>query len=125
MGVPGVRPGRTTPVAEGGTVEITGSHGDWQLLVDGEPFEVRGLTWGPSAADASGHMADLAAMGVNTVRTWGTDETTLPLLNAAADHGIRVIAGFWLQPGGGPGSGGCVDYINDHDYKGWMSQTAP
>lgn len=113
-------PGGEGPVVEGGTVEVVGTHGNWQLLVDGEPFEVRGLTWGPNMADASQYMGDLAAMGVNTIRTWGTDESSLPLLDAAADHGIRVIAGFWLQPGGGPGSGGCVDYINDHDYKGWM-----
>jgi hypothetical protein len=107
-------------VGQGGTVEVVGSHGDWQLLVEGEPFEVRGLTWGPSTADAAAQMPNLAAMGVNTIRTWGTDETTRPLLDAAAAQGIRVIAGFWLQPGGGPGSGGCVDYLNDHDYKGWM-----
>ena len=47
-------------------------------------------------------MPDLASMGVNTVRTWGTDGTSKPLLDAAAANGIKVIAGFWLQPGGGP-----------------------
>ncbi len=101
-------------------VEVTGSHGDWELTVDGEPYTVEGLTWGPSVEDADEYMPDLASMGVNTIRTWGTDATTAPLLDAAAANGIRVIAGFWLQPGGGPGSGGCVDYVNDHDYKGYQ-----
>ncbi|PRX96741.1 discoidin domain-containing protein [Allonocardiopsis opalescens] len=101
-------------------VEVTGSQGDWELTVDGAPYTVQGLTWGPSTAAAAQYMPDLASMGVNTVRTWGTDATTAPLLDAAAANGIRVIAGFWLQPGGGPGSGGCVDYVNDHDYKGYQ-----
>jgi hypothetical protein len=62
-------------------------------------------------------MPDVRSMGVNTVRTWGTDGTTRPLLDAAAANGIKVINGFWLQPGGGPGSGGCVDYVTDTTYK--------
>ncbi len=99
-------------------VEVTGGQGDWQLTVGGAPYTVKGLTFGPSAADAAEYLPDLASMGVNTIRTWGTDQTTAPLLDAAAANGVRVIAGFWLQPGGGPGSGGCVDYVNDHDYKG-------
>ncbi|MEV1007455.1 discoidin domain-containing protein [Streptomyces sp. NPDC049881] len=111
--------GGTGPV-EGGTVEVTGSQGNWQLTVEGEPYTVKGLTWGPAIADAGRYMPDLASMGVNTIRTWGTDASTRPLLDTAAANGIRVIAGFWLQPGGGPGSGGCVDYVNDYDYKGYQ-----
>nr|WP_230423557.1 discoidin domain-containing protein [Streptomyces radicis] len=106
------------PLSQGGVVEVTGGQGDWQLTVDGEPYTVEGLTWGPPVAQAAQYMPDVASLGVNTVRTWGTDATTAPLLDAAAANGVRVIAGFWLQPGGGPGSGGCVDYVNDHDYKG-------
>ncbi|ONK10033.1 Endo-beta-mannanase [Streptomyces sp. MP131-18] len=106
--------------AQAGVVEVTGSQGDWQLTVDGQPYTVQGLTWGPAVDQADQYMPDLVSMGVNTIRTWGTDATTAPLLDAAAANGIRVIAGFWLQPGGGPGSGGCVDYVNDHDYKGYQ-----
>ncbi|WP_199034433.1 discoidin domain-containing protein [Glycomyces salinus] len=102
---------------DGGEVEVTGGQGDWQLTVDGEPFTVKGLTWGPPASEAEQHMPDLDSMGVNTVRTWGTDASTLPLLDAAADHDIKVMLGFWLLPGGGPGSGGCIDYTGDDDYK--------
>ncbi|GGZ37841.1 discoidin domain-containing protein [Streptomyces poonensis] len=108
-----------TPPA-GGPVEVTGSQGNWQLTVGGQPYTVKGLTWGPAIADAPKYMPDVKSMGVNTIRTWGTDSSTEPLLDTAAAHGIRVVNGFWLQPGGGPGSGGCVDYVTDTTYKNNM-----
>ncbi len=61
-------------------------------------------------------MPDVKSMGVNTIRIWGTDGGTKPLLDSAAANGIRVTNGFWLQPGGGPGSGGCVNYLTDTTY---------
>jgi hypothetical protein len=106
--------------AAASVVRVTGSQGNWQLQVDGAPYQVKGLTWGPPVADAGRYLPDLAAMGVNTVRTWGTDGSTRPLLDAAAANGIKVINGFWLQPGGGPGSGGCVNYVTDANYKNTM-----
>ncbi|MFF1838157.1 discoidin domain-containing protein [Streptomyces sp. NPDC058231] len=111
--------------AAGSVVRVTGSQGNWQLTVDGSPYTVKGLTWGPAVADAAQYMPDVRSMGVNTVRTWGTDATTKPLLDAAAGNGIKVIAGFWLQPGGGPGSGGCVNYLTDTDYKNNMLAEFP
>ncbi|GGP71290.1 discoidin domain-containing protein [Saccharothrix coeruleofusca] len=104
-------------------VRVTGGQGDWQLTVDGAPWVVKGLTWGPPAADAARYMPELRSMGVNTLRTWGTDASTRPLLDAAAANGLRVINGFWLQPGGGPGSGGCVNYVTDTAYKTSMLDT--
>ncbi|WP_030157470.1 discoidin domain-containing protein [Glycomyces sp. NRRL B-16210] len=103
--------------AQASKVEVTGSQGDWQLTVDGQPFTVKGLTWGPSPAEAAGYMPELAAMGVNTLRTWGTDDSSLALLDAAEAHDVKVMLGFWLLPGGGPGSGGCIDYTSDDAYK--------
>jgi hypothetical protein len=103
-----------------GAVRVTGSQGNWQLTAGGHPYTVKGLTWGPAIADAPRYMPDVKSMGVNTVRTWGTDGGTKPLLDAAAANGIRVINGFWLQPGGGPGSGGCVNYVTDSTYKNNM-----
>ncbi|MEU4248766.1 discoidin domain-containing protein [Amycolatopsis sp. NPDC026612] len=109
-----------TPVPGPGVTRVTGTQGKWQLTVDGIPWTVKGLTWGPPVGEAAGRMPELHAIGVNTVRTWGTDGTTQPLLDAAAANGIKVVSGFWLQPGGGPGSGGCVDYTADTDYKNTM-----
>ncbi|WP_367129994.1 discoidin domain-containing protein [Saccharothrix sp. HUAS TT1] len=113
--------GTTPPPGKG--VRVTGSQGNWQLMVDDQPWTVKGLTWGPPAADAARYMPELKSMGVNTLRTWGTDATTKPLLDASAANGIRVMAGFWLQPGGGPGSGGCVNYVTDATYKNDMMNT--
>ncbi|MFE2022270.1 discoidin domain-containing protein [Streptomyces sp. NPDC059499] len=111
--------------AAGSVVKVEGSQGAWRLTVDGSPYTVKGLTWGPAVADAGKYMPDVKSMGVNTIRTWGTDATTKPLLDSAADNGIKVIAGFWLQPGGGPGSGGCVNYLTDTEYKNDMLAEFP
>ncbi len=112
--------GDDDPLPGGGAVAVTGTQGNWQLTVDGRPYTVKGLTWGPAVADAGRYLPDVKSMGANTIRTWGTDGSTKPLLDAAAAHGIRVINGFWLQPGGGPGSGGCVNYVTDDAYKSSM-----
>ncbi|MEU3348970.1 discoidin domain-containing protein [Streptomyces sp. NPDC006700] len=106
--------------AAGSVVKVTGTKGNWQLTVDGKPYQIKGLTWGPSASSADTYMPDLKSMGVNTIRTWGTDASSKPLFDSAAARGIKVVAGFWLQPGGGPGSGGCVDYVTDTTYKNNM-----
>ncbi len=117
-------PGRPAH-AVGSVVKVTGSQGDWRLTVDGQPYQIKGLTWGPAIADADRYLPDLRSMGVNTLRTWGTDATSKPLLDSAAANGIKVIAGFWLQPGGGPGSGGCVNYRTDTAYKDQMLAEFP
>ncbi|MEV3859438.1 discoidin domain-containing protein [Streptomyces sp. NPDC050095] len=111
--------------AAGDVVKVTGSQGNWQLQVNGSPYQIKGLTWGPSVADADRYMPDVQSMGVNTIRTWGTDASSKPLFDSAAAHGIKVIAGFWLQPGGGPGSGGCVNYLTDTAYKNQMLDEFP
>ncbi|WP_031024015.1 discoidin domain-containing protein [Streptomyces sp. NRRL S-1314] len=103
-----------------GAVEVTGSQGNWQLTVGGQPYTVKGLTWGPAIADAPTYLPDVKSMGVNTIRTWGTDGGTKPLLDSAAANGLKVVNGFWLQPGGGPGSGGCVNYVTDTTNKNTM-----
>ncbi|WP_432824936.1 galactose-binding domain-containing protein [Dactylosporangium sp. CA-092794] len=102
----------TDPATPGGpsVVKVTGSQGNWQLQVGGQPWEVRGLTYGPPQGAADGYMRDLHNMGVNTVRTWGVDDAQTPeLLNRAAQQGIKVIVGHWLNQG--------ADYVNDTAYK--------
>ncbi|MFJ6695339.1 discoidin domain-containing protein [Streptomyces sp. NPDC091272] len=109
--------GGTVDPPPGGAVKVAGSQGNWQLTVGGQPYTVKGLTWGPSVADAPKYLPDVKSMGVNTIRTWGTDGSTKPLLDTAAAQGLKIVNGFWLQPGGGPGSGGCVNYVTDATYK--------
>ncbi|MEU7057554.1 discoidin domain-containing protein [Streptomyces sp. NPDC046197] len=115
----------TAAHAAGSVVKVTGTQGNWQLTVDGQPYQIKGLTWGPAVSDADKYMPDLQSMGVNTIRTWGTDASSKPLFDSAATHGIKVIAGFWLQPGGGPGAGGCVNYITDTTYKNQVLDEFP
>ncbi|MBE1876748.1 discoidin domain-containing protein [Myceligenerans pegani] len=98
-------------------VEVTGGNGSWDLTVDGQPYTVRGFTWGPSFHTADHYLPMLTATNANTVRTWGTGADTRTLLDSAAAHDVRVVMGFWLLPGGGPGSGGCIDYRTDDAYK--------
>ncbi len=91
------------------SVHVTGSQGNWQLTVDGKPWQVKGMTWGPANTTADSHMRDLKSMGINTLRTWGTDAGSKPLLDAAAAYGLKVVNGFWLNQG--------ADYVNDTAYK--------
>ncbi|NKY40472.1 discoidin domain-containing protein, partial [Cellulomonas septica] len=100
-----------------GKVRVAGTTGAWSLLVNGQPWLVKGITWGPPAGAFAQHADRLKALGVNTVRTWGTDGGSKVLLDAVAAAGMRTVAGFWLAPGGGPGSGGCPNYVTDQAYK--------
>jgi hypothetical protein len=100
-----------------GKVRVAGSQGNWALLVNGQNWVVKGVTWGPAFSEFPQHVANLKALGVNTIRTWGTDAGSKVLFDAAAAAGIRTVAGFWLAPGGGPGSGGCPNYVTDATYK--------
>ncbi|MEV6492214.1 discoidin domain-containing protein [Actinoplanes sp. NPDC051633] len=102
----------TDPATPAGpsTVRVTGTQGNWQLQVNGSPYEVKGITYGPPQAAADGYMRDLRNMGVNTIRTWGVDDANTPtLLDRAAQQGIKVIVGHWLNQG--------ADYVNDTAYK--------
>ncbi|HEX3642402.1 MAG TPA: malectin domain-containing carbohydrate-binding protein [Ktedonobacteraceae bacterium] len=101
----------TTPSTPTGpsVVHVTGTQGNWQLTVNGSPYQMKGVTFGPSNATAGEYMADLKSMGVNTLRTWGTNASTQPLLDSAAAYGIKVVNSFWLNQG--------TDYLNDTTYK--------
>ena len=81
------------------------------LYVDGEPFVIKSVgyqpypigTWPgsmpPDAIDPRVYDRDLpliAAMGCNTIRTWGAPPLTL--LNKAEEYGLKVLAGFWIDP---------------------------
>ncbi len=99
----------STSTTANNVVRVTGTQGNWQLTVNGSPYQVKGVTFGPSSSTALSYMPELQAMGVNTLRTWGTDSTTQPLLDAASAYGIKVINGFWLNQN--------ADYVNDTNYK--------
>jgi O-antigen biosynthesis protein len=81
------------------------------LSADGEPFFVRGVTYGAFRPDETGReyaddrlierdFAQMAALGINTVRI----PHTMPprsLLRAAARHGLRVMVGLSAEQNAG------------------------
>ncbi|GLW27813.1 discoidin domain-containing protein [Actinoplanes regularis] len=101
----------TDPAVPAGpsVVKVTGTQGNWTLTVNGTPWQVKGMTYGPPQAAADGYMRDLKNMGVNTIRIWGPDANTPVLLDTAARFGIKVVVGLWLNHG--------ADYVNDTAYK--------
>jgi hypothetical protein len=97
--------------AAGSVVRVTGSQGSWQLTVNGQPYYMKGMAFGPAIARSTiaTYMADVQSMGVNTVRTWGTGTETQTLLDGAAAKGVRVVMGFWLNQN--------IAYATDQAYK--------
>ncbi|WNG55960.1 hypothetical protein F0U59_15220 [Archangium gephyra] len=99
--------------------------GRWQLQVDGKPYVARGVTFSGSSSSAAYEQdcARLAALGVNTLRTWGTTSETRLLLDAAHKHGLKVLVGLWLRQGRpGAESDDSFDYL--HDKQGMKKQLA-
>lgn len=73
----------------------------WIMKVDGEPFEVRGATFGydKDVENYDTYFKDLKFLGVNTIRTWATGDNTSQLLDAAHANGIKVMIGIWMRHG--------------------------
>ncbi|HEU4328622.1 MAG TPA: discoidin domain-containing protein [Roseiflexaceae bacterium] len=108
---PAPAPMTDPPVPAGpSVVRVAGTQGNWQLLVNGTPFLLKGITYGPPQDAGEAYMRDLRDMGVNTIRIWGVDDVNTPkLLDTAARFGIKVVVGHWLNQG--------TDYVNDTAYK--------
>ncbi|BAM03135.1 glycoside hydrolase family 2 TIM barrel-domain containing protein [Phycisphaera mikurensis] len=69
---------------------ITEADGGFTLLRDGEPYAIRGV-------GGTTRLAELAAAGANSLRTWGVDATTRPLLDEAHALGLSVTVGLWME----------------------------
>lgn len=82
-------------------VKVTGTQGSWQLTLNGQPYYIKGLDYGPdlktTQSTTNGYVADLVATGANTTRTWGTGTTTANLLTAVDLKNAHVVMGFWLN----------------------------
>ncbi len=76
-------------------------NGNWELLVDGKPYEIKGVTFGfdNDIDNYDVHFKDLKNLGVNTIRTWATGKNTTKLLDAAHENGIKVMVGIWMRHG--------------------------
>jgi hypothetical protein len=104
-------PAYSTPAVptNSNVVKVTGGSGSWGLTLNGNAYYIKGMTWGNDNTASLAYMPNIKAMGINTLRTWGTDSTTAPLLQAASQYGITVINGFWLNYG--------TDWINNTSYE--------
>lgn len=75
--------------SQGSKVKVVEKDGQWQLLVNGENFYVKG-------AGGKDRMDIVKACGGNTIRTWGVDNAQ-EILDAAHKMGLKVMLGFWVQ----------------------------
>ena len=71
------------------TVEQNAPNDGWQLMVDGQPFFVKG-------AGGKKYLEELQAAGANAIRTWSTDAAD-QVLNDAEKHGLKVCLGLWMK----------------------------
>ena len=100
---------------------------NWMLKVDGQPFAVKGATFGydKDVDNYDTYFKDLQFLGVNTVRTWATGENTPQLLDAAERHGIKVMVGIWMRHGRpGMEDDDHFDYLTDTEGMEAMYNTA-
>ena len=74
---------------------------EWQLLVDGKPFDIKGATFQfvDDVENYDKYFKDLQFLGVNSIRTWATGKNTKALLDAAHKYDIKVMAGIWMRHG--------------------------
>ena len=88
----------------------------WRLYVNNQPFAVKGVTFGgePNKATIGKQLKDLKFLGVNTIRTWGTNDQTKVLLDSCQAYGIKVMVGIWMRHGR-PGMEGddSFNYLQD------------
>nr|WP_299073630.1 glycoside hydrolase family 2 TIM barrel-domain containing protein [uncultured Allomuricauda sp.] len=108
-------------------IAVENVNGKWTFIVDTKPFEVKGATFGydKDVANYDKYFQELNFLGVNTIRTWGTDKNTMKMLDAAHKHGIRVMLGIWMRHGrAGMEADDSFDYSNDEDGKEVMYKDA-
>ena len=71
------------------TVSISSSDGRKTLLIDNEPFEIKGV-------GGEGDLKFFKSTGGNAIRTWGIDHETQDILDEAHHLGLKVVLGYWL-----------------------------
>ena len=77
-----------SPAVAQSIVKVVNHDGEFQLVRNDEPYTVHGV-------GGTSHLALLAAVGGNSIRTWDT-ENIGSILNEAHRHKLTVCVGFWL-----------------------------
>ncbi|GIF14183.1 discoidin domain-containing protein [Actinoplanes teichomyceticus] len=88
-------PAMTDPPVPAGpsVVKVTGTQGDWQLTVNGTPWPVRGVTYGPPQAAADGYMRDLKNMASTRSGSGGRTRTRRCCSTPRPGSGSRSSSG--------------------------------
>lgn len=87
---------------------VTVDNAKRQILIDGQPFEMRGVAYSPTRAggrppaydvfvDSQSYIGDLKLMqimGANTVRTFDARRATTQFLDEAQARGLRVVMSY-------------------------------
>jgi hypothetical protein len=71
-------------------VEVRQTGGKWAMYRGGQPYFVRGV-------GGFENFAKLKALGANSARGWGTDQSTEQVLDEAYKNGISITVGIWLM----------------------------
>ena len=106
---------------------VSKTEDDWSMVVDNQPFEVKGVTFGfeNDVDNYDEYFRDLTYLGVNTIRIWATDENTPALLDAAQTYSIKVMIGIWMRHGRpGMEDDDRFDYLEDEMGKESMYTNA-
>ena len=93
------QPTGSDPVAA--TVQIVQQNGKWTLLRNGEPYYIKGI-------GGNTRLDEAAALGANSLRTWGSEHAASDLDNAQAND-LTVMLGVWLSHD--------ASHYNDERYK--------
>lgn len=78
-----------TSMAQDPLVRVERINSQWELLVDGNPYYIKG-------GGGTVKMQELKAAGGNTIRTWGL-ENAQAILDEAQSLGLKVMLGMWVQ----------------------------
>src|ERR687883_1895172 len=110
---------RTPPPRQGAGPEVDGKF----LRFDGERFYVRGVTYGTFAETELGlfpglkrvkeDFAAMAAVGINTVRTYTVPG--LEILDLAQAAGLKLLMGVWWDD---------PRYLDPTDRRSWQKMAA-
>jgi hypothetical protein len=95
---------------------VKGSAGNFDLLVDGKPFYIRGVAYNTGHDWRDGNMPlvrrqvekdfdGIRAMGANCIRRYNHNIYDRNVLNIAEEKDLKVVFGFWFDPK--------IDYYRD------------
>lgn len=95
---------------------IIGQSDSFSMLVDGEPFYMKGICYNTghdweegfiplSRSQVAGDFEKIKASGANTIRRYEPGIYDRNIFKEANDKGLKIMYGFWFDPK--------VDYLND------------